>query len=250
MSHVVARIVAIASLTQTSMSPSSLVARSAAASTCAASATSVGMASARPPSSRTSRAAASRASSLRATSATASPRLANSRAVARPMPADAPVMTVTMPERLPRMAAPRNALRRPEAFQPAALPVRRLERHAARRADRQDDRVVRGGDGLAGQRGVRDEDERPGGRVDRLAVDAEPRGAADDDVELLVAGRAALRGRLVVALDGLISGRGGDPGVDAEGADAEVVAQRLPVRLGVRPERERRNVVEVGRHVA
>src|SRR5690349_8664537 len=97
---------AIASLTQTSIGPSSASACSAAASTCVASATSVGMTSAVPPSRRTSSAAACSASSLRATSAMRAPRLANSRAVARPTPAEAPVRTMVWVEGLTAWVLP------------------------------------------------------------------------------------------------------------------------------------------------
>jgi len=49
-----------------------------------------------------------------------------------------------------------------------------------------------------------------------------------------------------MALDGVAAGLRPDPRVDPEGADAEVVAERLPVRLGVRFGPDRRDVVEVG----
>src|SRR4051795_3737512 len=63
------------------------------------------MTSASPPSSSTSRAAASSPARPRARSATLQTRLANSRAVARPIPADAPVITATSPVRGSRMTA-------------------------------------------------------------------------------------------------------------------------------------------------
>jgi hypothetical protein len=129
---------------------------------------------------------------------------------------------------------------------PALLPIGGLERDAARRADRQDGRPGLARDRLPHERGVGDEHERPLGGVDLLVGDREPRVAAEHDVQLLVPVRAAVLGRLVVALDGLTARLRRHPGIDAEGADAEVVAERLPVRLGVRVEHDRRDVVEVG----
>src|SRR5215211_6475075 len=88
-----ARTVTMALLTHTSIGPSSASAAAAAASTCSGSATSAGSASARAPSPSTSRRAPSSPSRPRAIRPRFAPRSANSRAVARPTPAEAPVMT-------------------------------------------------------------------------------------------------------------------------------------------------------------
>ena len=69
--------------------------------------------------------------------------------------------------------------------------------------------------------------------------------AAQDDVELLVAGGSPSLGLLVVALDDVLARGLGDPGVDAERADAEVVAQRPPVGLVGSVEGDERDVVDV-----
>jgi hypothetical protein len=87
---------AIALLTHTSIGPSVASTRAAAASTCAASPTSVGMTTARPPAASTSRRAPSSPAWPRASSPTEAPRRANAIAVARPTPAEAPVMTTTL----------------------------------------------------------------------------------------------------------------------------------------------------------
>src|SRR3954452_7639259 len=137
-----------------------------------------------------------------------------------------------------------TALRPPELAQRADLPVRRLERDAPPPADDEDRRLRLGRPRLAGEARVRDEHERPGRRVELLAVHGEARRAADHDVQLLVAGGAALLRRLVVALDRLVAGGLRHPGVDAERADAEVVADRLPVGLAVRLGHDRRDRVE------
>src|SRR3954470_496392 len=84
-----------ATFTQTSMGPSSCSTLAAAWSTAWWSATSVGMASAFPPACPPPRRAASRPSTPRASRATLSPRAPNARAVALPMPPDAPVTTTT-----------------------------------------------------------------------------------------------------------------------------------------------------------
>jgi hypothetical protein len=85
--------VTIASLIQISMPPRSAAIASAAANTASASATSSGTTMALPPSRSTSPRTASSASRSRAISARWAPARANRRAVARPTPADAPVMT-------------------------------------------------------------------------------------------------------------------------------------------------------------
>jgi hypothetical protein len=87
----------IASFTQMSSCPHSATTRSAAANTAGASLTSSGSTSASEPALRTSAAAASKASSVRAMSATFAPCRANSRAIARPTPDDAPVIAATFP---------------------------------------------------------------------------------------------------------------------------------------------------------
>ena len=100
-SHSSASTAVMATLTHTSIAPSSrLDLRARRASTASASATSAGATHARRPASRTSAAAASRRS-CRGRSARRRRRgAANSRAHARPMPADAPVMATTLPSRL------------------------------------------------------------------------------------------------------------------------------------------------------
>src|SRR4051812_39651845 len=107
--HSSASTAVMATLTQTSISPSVSSISRAAASTASASATSAGATQARRPASRTSAAAASRRSRPRAISPTSAPRAANSRTQARPMPADAPVMTTTFPSRLMLGFCPRRA---------------------------------------------------------------------------------------------------------------------------------------------
>ena len=82
-----------ATFTQTSIGPNRSSACSAARSTASKSATSVGTASAVPPALCTASAAASRPSSPRAISTTFAPRRPKSSAVARPIPALAPVIT-------------------------------------------------------------------------------------------------------------------------------------------------------------
>src|SRR5436190_4734405 len=91
------------------------------------------------------------------------------------------------------------------------------------RPDGEDDRA-----GLARVRGalrprVADEKNRAVRAVDFLAVDREPGVPRDDDVELLVTGRD-----LVVLRDDPVVGVPGGPGVDAEGLDTEVLANRGP----------------------
>src|SRR2546423_3139785 len=80
-----------------SIGPSSSSAACAAASTWSASATSVGRTRALAPSSSTSVAAPSSPASPRARSAILAPSCANRRAVARPIPPEAPVMRTTSP---------------------------------------------------------------------------------------------------------------------------------------------------------
>ena len=82
-----------ATLIHTSMGPNCASISVAAFSSCAWSATSAGTASAWPPASVTSFAAPSRPACPRAISPTLAPRAPYSRAVARAMPALAPVMT-------------------------------------------------------------------------------------------------------------------------------------------------------------
>src|SRR3954454_6629594 len=93
--------VTAAQLAHTSTRPNRSKAALASASTAAGSLTSVGTASAEAPSASHSALAASRATGPRAARTTAAPRLANAKAVARPMPLDAPVTTIT--ESLTRM---------------------------------------------------------------------------------------------------------------------------------------------------
>src|SRR2546423_5531598 len=78
-----------------SIGPNSRSTASAARSTWSASATSVGRIKARPPNRSTSRRAPSRPSRPRASSPMCAPSRAKARAVARPNPADAPVITTT-----------------------------------------------------------------------------------------------------------------------------------------------------------
>src|SRR5207249_8262861 len=85
----------IALLIQMSISPNSASIRAAAASTLSAPATSTGMTSAFPPSFSTSLRAPSNPSMPRAIKPMRAPSFANLCAVARPTPADAPVITTT-----------------------------------------------------------------------------------------------------------------------------------------------------------
>src|SRR3954471_21407584 len=82
-------------LTQVSIAPNSSNAASPRRSTAFSSETSVGTATTRPPFARISSAALLRSVSLRAAITTRAPRLAAIRAVARPIPLEAPVMTMT-----------------------------------------------------------------------------------------------------------------------------------------------------------
>src|SRR3954466_2402277 len=82
-------------LTQVSIAPNSSNAASPRRSTAFSSDTSVGTATTRPPFARISSAALLRSLSLRAAITTRAPRLAAIRAVARPIPLEAPVMTMT-----------------------------------------------------------------------------------------------------------------------------------------------------------
>src|SRR5574338_1382138 len=86
---------AMALLTQTAIGPKWCSIIAAACSTASASATSHGIAIASPPRSCTSRLAASSPSIPRAIRPMRAPSLAKRRAVARPTPADAPVITTT-----------------------------------------------------------------------------------------------------------------------------------------------------------
>ncbi len=87
--------------TQTSIGPNRSSACSAARSTASKSATSVGTASALPPAPCTASAAAARPSSPLAISTTFAPRRPKSSAVARPIPALAPVITTVSVTCLP-----------------------------------------------------------------------------------------------------------------------------------------------------
>ena len=87
---------------------------------------------------------------------------------------------------------------------------------------------------------VGEEHERAGGRVDLVAVDREARVAGEHDVELLVAARGS-RG-LRVLLDHILPGGRRRVGVDAEGAHAERVAQRMPEQRAA----DRRDRLELG----
>ncbi len=82
-------------LTQVSIRPNRATAASASRSTSERSATSRATARASPPSALIRAAASSRACPLRAARTTLAPRLAAVSAVARPMPDDAPVITIT-----------------------------------------------------------------------------------------------------------------------------------------------------------
>src|SRR5579859_6730222 len=105
----------IALFTQISIGPSSSSTCWAAASICAASATSTLSASALPPAASTSRRAPSRPSLPRAIRPTHAPCFANSLTVARPTPADAPVITTTslLPTSLLRSSSTRFGCRGP-----------------------------------------------------------------------------------------------------------------------------------------
>src|SRR4051794_31537290 len=85
----------MALLTQISIGPNARSTSAAACSTAFSSATSSGRTMASPPSCSISRLAPSSPSSPRAISPTFAPRFPNARAVARPTPAEAPVMTTT-----------------------------------------------------------------------------------------------------------------------------------------------------------
>ncbi len=105
------------------------------------------------------------------------------------------------------------------------LPWHRLVGLAGRSADDHQGRALLGGDGAACHL-RRDVDERAGRRLDLLAVEDEGRRPADDEVELLLLGRA--EARLGVLAHEVARAR--DPhGVDAERRDAELVAYVEPL---------------------
>ena len=82
----------------------------------------------------------------------------------------------------------------------------------------------------ADQRRVAHEDDRPGRRVDLLAVDREDRVPGHDDEEFLVAVRLVLLVvGLVMRLDHLVAGVSGR-GVDAERLDVEVPPDQMERR--------------------
>ena len=81
------------------------------------------------------------------------------------------------------------------------------------------------GDRASLDRRISDEDQRACGRVDLLALERERRVSADDDVQLLL---ASVSMGLVVLLDDHAR-LDGDVGVHAEGADVEIVPDRVPV---------------------
>src|SRR4051794_36231232 len=108
-----AKIVAIALLTQMSIGPRASSTAPAADLTASQSARSVGSTSARPPASSISFFAPSSPSRPRAISAIWAPSCANLRAIARPMPDDAPVITTTSPLAMPKAVPDDPSLRTP-----------------------------------------------------------------------------------------------------------------------------------------
>src|SRR4051812_18189439 len=93
--------------------------------------------------------------------------------------------------------AENRALQQTGAVELSALPRRGHVRLAAWGADGEDRGVVNERDRAAVQV-RRDRDKRAGGRVDRLAGDVEARAALEHEVELLVAGAAAVAARDLV----------------------------------------------------
>ena len=83
------------------------------------------------------------------------------------------------------------------------LPRRDLVRLAAPAADGEHGRPVLRGDRAAPRRRVGEEDDRAGGRVDRLARQRERRAPAEHDVQLLVVPRGGAE--LVVLLDDVLA---------------------------------------------
>ena len=209
------------------------------------SATSVGTTSAVPPSRLDLGGGVQRRPRCGRAGAMRGPRLANSRAVARPTPADAPVRTTTMRVRVPvvrgsereRVAA--GGLQPADLAQPESAPSRRARtRRRGAGADRED--------GGPRHRSRSPRAPAPGrrrtrtscGGVDLLVADGEVRAARRSTTyssSCPFASSSSSSPAVVVRPDGRAAGLP-PPRRDAEGADAEVAAERLPVRLGVRIE--------------
>jgi hypothetical protein len=131
--------------------------------------------------------------------------------------------------------------------QARALDPLRAGRLEDGRAAHRDDRGVRLGRDRPPVHGrIAHEYERAGGRVELLAVELEPRPAAQDDVQLLVP--AAVDG-LGVALDDLLAGALGGVAADAGHARPQRGAKRAPHELGAAP-RHRLDLVEAHRRPA
>src|SRR5688572_180794 len=102
----------------------------------------------------------------------------------------------------------------------------RLELLTRRRADREDRRTGFERDGAASRLGIGNGDDAAGADLVLLIVEREPRASVADEVELLVA-----RMRLVVVAQQLVAGSPRDVHVDAERGQAEVMLERVPVRV-------------------
>src|SRR5215218_4237506 len=102
---------------------------------------------------------------------------------------------------------------------------RGLEAGGRGRADGEQQRPVLGGDSRAADGGVRDRDEAHGRDLPRLPVKGERDRSLDDDVELLLAALA------LVVLGDEHRSRVAAQAVHAEGAEPEMVLDRVPVEV-------------------
>lgn len=133
----------IALLIQMSMGPNAFSVSIAACSTWSESATSAGTTTARPPAISTSRRGCSSRSRSRASRPICAPRRANARAVARPTPADPPVISTTSAGRLMRLPSLAKRSRRDLAIAHRMMPSATTDWAAARYGAGQSDRVRR-----------------------------------------------------------------------------------------------------------
>src|ERR1700722_6004361 len=112
-------------------------------------------------------------------------------------------------------------------LQEGRFPARDGVRKAGGPSDHEDRRVVGGCPGGAEQRWIAHEHDRPGRRVDLLAVDREDRVSAHHGEQLLMAVRLVLFVvGLVMLFDHLVAGVSGR-GVDAKRPDVEMATDEM-----------------------